>query len=376
MRQVPSAASLAALEAQNRVLQARLTGLTSEVVRNNTILQKTQAKELELLRANTLGELFKIFFEDLKSSYQLDAVALALRDPDHEIRHLLWNDPIVEEHKDAIQFVDHLATLAPLVEGLERPWLGSFQQAQHAALFPGVAGLGSVALIPVRQNKAIEGILMFGSADTARFEAQLATDFLAHLGLVSAVCLENGVNRARLMRSGFTDYLTGFYNRRYLQARLREELARAQRLRHTVAFLMVDIDYFKQINDRFGHLVGDAVLHEVAVRIGTQMRTSDTGARFGGDEFALLLQEGSNMVDAERVAARILKAVGGRPITLAADVEEAVGLSIGVAAAAPEADLRDHQALGDRLIAAADAALYRAKSAGRNRVAFAEATVR
>jgi two-component system cell cycle response regulator len=371
----PPAASLAALEAQNRVLKARLTGLTSEVMRNNSILQKTQERELELLRANSLGELFKIFFQDLKTSYQLDAVMLALRDPDHEIRHLLWNDPIVEAHRREIQLVDRLATLAPLAESLERPWLGRYHKKEHAALFPGIEGLGSVALIPVRHDNLIEGVLMFGSADKARFGAQLATDFLAHLGLVSAVCLENGVNRARLLRSGFTDFLTGFYNRRYLQARLREELARAQRLRHTVGLLMVDVDHFKQINDRFGHLVGDAVLHEVAKRMGAQMRTSDTGARFGGDEFALLLQEGS-VVDAERVAERVLQAVRARPITLAADVEEFIGLSIGVAAAEPAPELRDHAALGDRLIAAADAALYRAKNQGRNRVAVAEATVR
>ena len=191
----------------------------------------------------------------------------------------------------------------------------------------------------------------------------------------AAVCLENGVNRARLLRSGFTDFLTGFYNRRYLQARLREELARSQRLGRSLALLMIDIDHFKQINDRFGHLAGDTVLHEVAVRIGAQMRTSDTGARFGGDEFAVLLQEGS-VVDAERVAARVLKAVSARPITLAPDVEELIGLSIGVAAAAPTAETRDHKLLGDRLIAAADAALYRAKSEGRNQVAVADAIVR
>lgn len=375
MRPGPSHARLAALEAENRGLKARLSDLTSEVVRNNSILQKSQERELELLRAGSLGELFKILIQDLKASYQLEGVVLALQDPQYEIRHLLWGDPIVEEHRREIQFVDRLAMLAPVAEGLKRPWLGRYREKQHAALFPGVEGLGSVALVPMRHSDAIEGVLMFGSADKARFGAQLATDFLAHLGLVSAVCLENGVNRARLLRSGFTDFLTGFYNRRYLQARLREELARAQRLGHTLALLMIDIDHFKQINDRFGHLVGDMVLHEVAERIGAQMRTSDTGARFGGDEFALLLQEGS-VVDAERVAARVLQAVRARPMTLATGVEEVVGLSIGVAAAAPVPELRDHKAFGDRLIAAADAALYRAKSQGRNQVAVAEAVVR
>jgi diguanylate cyclase (GGDEF)-like protein len=375
MRAVRPPATVAALEAENRIVKARLRALTSRVVRNQSILQKSQERELELLSAGSLGDLLKILFRDLKTSYQLDAVVLALCDPQHEIRHLLWGDPIIEEHRREVLFVDRLAMLAPMAEGLERPWLGRYREKLHAGLFPGVAGLGSVALIPMRHNAAIEGVLMFGSADKTRFGAQLATDFLAHLGLVSAVCLENGVNRARLMRSGFTDFLTGFYNRRYLQARLREELARAQRLGHSLALLMIDIDHFKQINDRFGHLAGDTVLHEVAGRIGAQMRTSDTGARFGGDEFAMLLQEGS-VVDAERVALRVLQAVRARPIAVAADVAEVIGLSIGVAAAAPAPELRDHHMLGDRLIAAADAALYRAKSQGRNQVAVAEATVR
>jgi diguanylate cyclase (GGDEF)-like protein len=375
MRAVRPPATVAALEAENRIVKARLRALTSRVVRNQSILQKSQERELELLSAGSLGDLLKILFRDLKTSYQLDAVVLALCDPQHEIRHLLWGDPIIEEHRREVLFVDRLAMLAPMAEGLERPWLGRYREKLHAGLFPGVAGLGSVALIPMRHNAAIEGVLMFGSADKTRFGAQLATDFLAHLGLVSAVCLENGVNRARLMRSGFTDFLTGFYNRRYLQARLREELARAQRLGHSLALLMIDIDHFKQINDRFGHLAGDTVLHEVAGRIGAQMRTSDTGARFGGDEFAMLLQEGS-VVDAERVALRVLQAVRARPIAVAADVVEVIGLSIGVAAAAPAPELRDHRMLGDRLIAAADAALYRAKSQGRNQVAVAEATVR
>jgi diguanylate cyclase (GGDEF)-like protein len=375
MRAVRPSATLAALEAENRIVKARLRALTSRVVRNQSILQKSQERELELLRAGSLGDLLKILFRDLKTSYQLDAVVLVLCDPQHEIRHLLWGDPIIEEHRREVLFVDRLAVLAPMAEGLERPWLGRYREKLHAGLFPGIAGLGSVALIPMRHNDAIEGVLMFGSADKTRFGAQLATDFLAHLGLVSAVCLENGVNRARLMRSGFTDFLTGFYNRRYLQARLREELARAQRLGHSLALLMIDIDHFKQINDRFGHLAGDTVLHEVAGRIGAQMRTSDTGARFGGDEFAMLLQEGS-VVDAERVALRVLQAVRARPIAVAADVVEVIGLSIGVAAAAPAPELRDHRMLGDRLIAAADAALYRAKSQGRNQVAVAEATVR
>ena len=204
-----------------------------------------------------------------------------------------------------------------------------------------------------------------------RFNRELASDFLAHLGVVAAICIENAVNRARLVRSGLTDFLTGFHNRRYLQSRLREELARAQRARQFLVCLMIDVDHFKRINDQYGHLAGDAVLREVARRIDNEMRTSDTGARFGGDEFAIVLSQGS-FEDGERVANRVLRAVSSQPIKIGAHVTETVTLSIGVAAASPGPEVRDHKLLAERLIAEADAALYRAKSAGRNRVATSQ----
>jgi len=105
------------------------------------------------------------------------------------------------------------------------------------------------------------------------------------------------------------------------------------------------------------------------------MRTSDAGARFGGDEFALLLPQGG-VADGERVAQRILNAVRAQPIVVASDESRIVELSVGVAAAEAAPVLRDHQALGERLIGAADAALYRAKTQGRNQVVIAQALVR
>jgi two-component system, cell cycle response regulator len=359
---------IAQLSAEVLSLQTRLAELTDEVSRNDAILKKTQERELELLRAGSLAQLLEKLIHGLRASFQLDSVTLLLHDPNHEIRHLLAGDGFLLEELAEVQFVDVLATIAPRLGNLEKPWLGPFRMADHEMIVPKNRQNGSLALIPLRRSGQLDGVLVFSSSDRFRFNRELATDFLAHLGVVAAICLENAVNRARLVRSGLTDFLTGFHNRRYLHARLCEELARAKRDHLPIACLMIDVDHFKRINDEYGHLAGDAVLREVAQRIDDEMRLSDTGARFGGDEFAIVLPHGS-LTDGERVASRVLEAVRGSPIVVGNQRSELITLSIGVAAARPDGKTKsDYSELAEKLIAEADAALYRAKSAGRNRV--------
>ena len=361
-----------ALERENSALKGRLATLTEEVTRNAALLRKSQERELELLRAGSLAQLFERLIAGLKTSYQLDGVTLVLNDPQHEIRHLISGDDIGHDPLAGVTFVDALRTIAPQLATLERPWLGPYRRADHELLLPRQTQAASLALIPLRRHDELDGVLVFVSHDPQRFTRELASDFLAHLGLVAAICVENAVNRARLLRSGLTDFLTGFHNRRYLHARLREELARAQRARLPIVCLMIDVDHFKRINDQYGHLAGDAVLREVAQRIDAEMRISDTGARFGGDEFAMVLSQ-ADLTDGEKVAMRVLTAVRRQPVTIGTGIppaSETVTLSIGVAAANPGSGPHDYKALAERLIAEADAALYRAKSAGRNRVAI------
>jgi two-component system, cell cycle response regulator len=355
------------VDRENEDLKKRLTEMTAEAANNETILKRTQTRELTLLRADTLRQLLHAMVDGLRESYSLDAVSLVLLDPQHEVRHLLIAGGDRPEEFQQIFFVDSLVGLAPQLAVLHKPWLGPFVGADHHLLFPGAPNLRSVALVPLPRKDRATGALCFASRDATRFTRHHGTDFLAHLGAVAAVCLENAVNRARLLRAGITDFLTGWHNRRYLQQRLKEELARAQRRGGTISCLMIDIDKFKGINDGYGHLAGDKALKEVAQRIEAQIRSMDTAARFGGDELAILLPE-TTSAEAAHLAERIREAIAALPFSLNSKITRNLTVSVGVAALSPGRDEADLKAVADRLIADADAALYRAKALGRNRV--------
>jgi diguanylate cyclase (GGDEF)-like protein len=222
-------------------------------------------------------------------------------------------------------------------------------------------------MIPLKHRRKLIGSINLCSADGHRFTRDHASDFLAHLGVIASFCVENTVNRARLLRSGFTDVLTGWNNRRYLSIRLTEELARARRDQTSIVCLMLDIDHFKRVNDTWGHAAGDAVLREMALRIESQVRASDVAARFGGEEFIVLLPN-TESASAKLLAERIRSAVSRTPFDLLADISVAITVSIGISEVFPGPEDADLKTLGDSLIARADVALYAAKSAGRDRV--------
>ena len=319
---------------ENEALKKRLKELTAEAANNEAILKRTQARELTLLRADSLAQLLRAMVDGLRESYSLDAVSVVLLDPQHEIRHLLVAGGDRPEEFKQIFFVDSLVSLAPQLAALHKPWLGPFVGADHHLLFPGASNLKSAALVPLPRKDLATGALCFGSRDPTRFTRHHGTDFLAHLGAVAAVCIENAVNRARLLRAGITDFLTGWHNRRYLQQRLKEELARAQRRAGTIACLMIDIDRFKSINDGYGHLAGDNALKEIAHRVESQIRSMDTAARFGGDELAILLPDAS-AAEAAKLAERIREVIAGSPFLLTAQIERTLTVSVGVASVSP-----------------------------------------
>jgi two-component system cell cycle response regulator len=359
------------IEAEVLRLRRRIAALTDEAANNERLLKKTQQRELELLKAGELPQLFDVICNRLAVSNGLEIVTLILWDPDHEIRHLLLGMQVRLEEFSRVLFVDETSALDAYFQPGKRPNLGPYRADRHQSLFKtaavGSVAIASVALIPLWQQDQLRGCICFGSRDERRFHAQLATDFLSHLGVIASFAIDNAINRARLVRSGLTDFLTGWHNRRYLHERLKEELSRAQRTNAGVACVLLDLDYFKIINDTHGHLVGDMALREAADRINLQIRGSDAAARFGGDEFVVLAPAMSRE-QAAALAERMRQSVCGTPLNLPDGSQHSLTVSVGVAVMQMGDSKVDIKTAAEQLLAEADAALYRAKQKGRNRV--------
>ncbi|TDI43586.1 MAG: diguanylate cyclase [Acidobacteria bacterium] len=212
--------------------------------------------------------------------------------------------------------------------------------------------------VPLRAQQRVCGALLLtrnGEPFTAR-ELRLLRIYCNQ----AAVAMENAIVYERVENLAATDALTGLFNRRYLDGALERELARASRSESSLALLMLDIDHFKSVNDTYGHAVGDLILKKVAATLSGRLRQADVLARFGGEEFVVLLPQvtaAAALDSAERIRASVERTrfhAGGK--------RTHVTVSIGLAMFPDQSDAPES------LLEAADQALYQAKKLGRNRV--------
>jgi diguanylate cyclase (GGDEF)-like protein len=167
------------------------------------------------------------------------------------------------------------------------------------------------------------------------------------------------ITESKITRLAFYDPLTGLVNRVLFMDRLEHEISHARRSKQTIAVMFLDLDGFKGVNDGLGHEAGDKLLVEFARRISALMRRSDTFARIGGDEFAVLLKEIKNQLDAEDVANKILQTMESEWLVDGKQVS--IGVSIGISLYPSE------EVDAGGLLKKADQAMYQAKLGGRNR---------
>jgi two-component system, cell cycle response regulator len=368
----PLAERLVVLEKENRALRQRLHRLTREASYNEGVLRRSQEREQLLLEAESFPELLRRLTQAMRESFSVSAVNLVLSDPEDEIRRLLAHNRLTDASFPQVQLVTDLAGVSPLYARLRGVWLGTYDERKHRGLFQGGEPIKSIAILPLMLRDRLLGSLNLGSDNPVRFTHHHSSDFLSRLATVASVCVENICHYEQTVISALTDALTGLYNRRYLLRRLDEEIKRAARYAQSISCLFIDADYFKRINDQYGHQVGDLVLRELGERIRGQMRASDVATRYGGEEFAVLLPQTTG-ADAATLAERIRLAVAEHPVVTDTGGAVPVTVSIGVGHLLPAPDLRSTARVQQALLASADEALYRAKEGGRNRVVLSDA---
>jgi diguanylate cyclase (GGDEF)-like protein len=370
MHEQQQGASVRELMGENAALRRQLASLIDQAESNHAIMMRHQAFDLDIVGAGSFQELVATIFRQLPIVSSLDIVTLSLVDTGSDIYTVMHKLGVDFEALPNLLFHEHPQALGFDLEPgrLPRPRLLAYHPLSHGMAFPQPpAGLASVALVPLLRNRRLIGSLNLGSRDPSRFTPLLGTDFVEHMGSIIAICLENVISNEMLKYIGLTDALTGVYNRRYMDRRLAEEVARARRQSYRLSCMYIDVDHFKRVNDEFGHQAGDDVLREVASRIKAELRMSDALGRFGGEEFVVLLID-ADLESASMVAHRIRASVADQAFLLADGQALPVTVSIGVAAL--EDFDREHaiEEVATALVAQADAALYEAKQNGRNRV--------
>lgn len=215
-----------------------------------------------------------------------------------------------------------------------------------------------VIVIPIDFKDNVLGVVVLASSQSFSMDALWMIEFFRQgFGLA----LHNAVIHNQMQQMAALDALTGALDRRFGMTRLSEEYARAKRSETPLAVMMLDLDHFKQINDVYGHLIGDKVLVESVKKIRRILRESDAIVRFGGEEFLIIIP-GDDVAAARRVGERICGAIAEMNIVEDGQVIK-VTLSIGLASY-PEHEVDKP----DVLIRYADQALYHSKSAGRNQL--------
>jgi diguanylate cyclase (GGDEF)-like protein len=335
-------------------------------------MERHQGLDLEFIGAGSFRDLIHSIFHTLPSATELDIVTLSLLDPVYDIRRILVDLQVDLSHFPNLLFVHDESEFGDVCNQLNKPVLGRYAEQQHGAMFPEpITTPASVALVPLLRRNKLIGCLNLGSFREARFTRYMATDFIEHRASVIAICLENVINQERLKHIGLTDPLTGVNNRRYVERRILEEIGRTRRQGYALSCLYIDIDHFKQINDRVGHQGGDEVLREVAGRIKAELRLSDALGRFGGEEFVVLLID-AELADSINVAERIRFSIAEQPLFLRSGIKLDVTVSIGVATLRHPERTEPLETIAQRFVSLADQALYEAKESGRNRVVAAD----
>lgn len=216
-----------------------------------------------------------------------------------------------------------------------------------------------IGLFPLISENKLLGCIVTKGTDNVLSEKEI--EYLEQLSSQAATTINRANVYAEILKHATLDALTGFYNRRQLEERIKQEISSAKRQKRNLCAIMIDIDFFKSVNDTYGHAAGDLVLKTVSKIIKSQLRDYDIAGRYGGEEFLILLPY-TKIDEAKMVAERLRSAVENKKIDISKICPDKKDISVTISLGVSQYQNDNN------FVTNADKALYQAKESGRNRV--------
>ena len=306
-----------------------------------------------------LQKLSKTLLDDVADTLQSQWGILLVKEKDGGFKPIAWNGI----PDDALFSLDkNHPVIKWVTKNKVAPIAYSYSELPLSSTGLGQLNLIGSEFIPLKTRGELIGILWLGAKLKGRSYSQDDKTNLVTVANNIASTIDNARLYKELQKQAIRDPLTGLFNRRYLYETFDRELARAKRENYPISIIMIDIDRFKEINDTYGHQVGDEALAALGDLLQHSTRQGDIACRYGGDEF-LIIMPGLHTKDAERRAEFLRERVKSIPID-AGEESVFVTASIGIAF------YPEHGDSLDQIMKASDDALYKAKNAGRNRISI------
>ena len=358
---------------ENQVLRRKLDNLLRQARTNEKKQGLFDSLGFEIIGSSNPEELRDMLLLQMPARFQLQDVVLCVVDFEKDTECLFFCNN--EEAKPI--FGHKLKILDPetdrdKIQTLKNfPQLGEKVLQHYSWLLDDIDNrqlCESAALLPLIRSERIIGALMLISSDVNRYQTSHGTEFLQKLSAMTAVAIENCLNQQRLKEIGYQDALTQAYNRRYFDLRFKDEIERCLRNKDDLACMFLDVDFFKKVNDTYGHHIGDLVLIRMVSIIKEQVRACDVVARYGGEEFAVVLP-GADINVAREIAERLRINVHNEKHVFY-EYELTISVSVGFTtlSSLDVTSVHDSEDIAQQLLDHADQALYSAKENGRNQV--------
>ena len=360
------------LKQQNLQLKKMLNTAINEAKLNDVVLKRFIDIEVKMLGCTKLSSLVSLLIEDFKQTFRLSVVTLTLFNKDQLVTPLLIN--LAAAPRKNLTLTDDVKTLSNLYPEL-KIHAGDIERGLKKQVFPNNPFVLSCVLLPLINKGQLIGSLHLGARELNRYHSDYRYDYLERMAALLAACIDNCVIQENLAYLSSTDTLTKLYNRHSFDLEINRALQRANRQQQRLSLLFLDIDHFKKVNDNYGHSGGDAILQSFASILKMQVRNTDFVARFGGEEFAILLPD-CGPQQALQIADNLRVKVAEHAFDTNGYGEINISTSIGVSSYFFDSEhLQSFTELGHILLKCSDEALYQAKQAGRNTVIFKAMTL-